>query len=222
VAVASRTEDQVRSVAAEIEESGGTAAHRVCDVSRQEQVAALADAVRGEFGRIDVLVNCAGVFDLGPTVDFDPARARELFETNVTGTLLACRAAAPGMLARGRGKIVNFASLLSFTAFPGRAAYAASKGAVLQLTRALALEWAGGGVNVNAVAPGMIEIETPHPAIVSGALEPDAIVRRIPAGRRGRPRDIAGAVLFLCSDDADYIHGQTLVVDGGWLVNGYA
>ncbi|MEU7039440.1 glucose 1-dehydrogenase [Streptomyces varsoviensis] len=221
VALAARTAEQLHAVAAEAERAGAAALPLVCDVRHEDQVADAVARVEEAYGPVDVLVNCAGAFDMGPTEKFPAERARDLFETNVTGTLLVSQRVAPGMLERARGKIVNFASLLSFTAFPGRAAYAASKGGVLQLTRALALDWAGRGINVNAVAPGMIRIETPHPAVAAGTLRRDDIAARIPAGRPGTPQDVAGAVLFLSSDAADYIHGQALAVDGGWLVNGY-
>jgi 2-deoxy-D-gluconate 3-dehydrogenase len=219
--VASRTTAQTEAVAAEITADGGTCLPVTFDAGVEEDVDRLVATASAANGPVDVLVNCAGAFDLGPTADFSADRARRLLETNVMGTFLVTQRVVPAMIERGGGKVVNFASLLSFTAFPGRAAYAASKGGVLQLTKAWAVEWARHGVNVNAVAPGMIQIETPHPAIAAGRLAEDEIVGRIPAGRRGVPDDIAQPVLFLCSDAADYIHGHTLTVDGGWLVNGY-
>ncbi|MBM2620366.1 SDR family oxidoreductase [Actinoplanes sp. LDG1-06] len=221
VAVASRTTAQVDRVAAELRAAGADAVSLTCDVSSAAQVRATVRAAADRWGPPDILVNCAGVFSMGPSESTDEADARELFDTNALGTLLMCQEFGRTMLEQNHGRIVNFASLLSFTAFPQRAAYAASKGAVLQLTRVLGVEWASRGVRVNAVAPGMIRIETPHPAIAAGSLDEDEIVRRIPMGRRGRPEDVTGAVLFLASDEAAYITGQTLVVDGGWLSYGY-
>lgn len=217
VALMARTADQVQSVAAEIEALGADALALPADVGDEEQVQWCAEQVTAAFGGVDVLVNAAGLFDLGPTTEFSVHDARALLDTNVIGTFLTCKVFGRQLLEQGHGKVVNFCSLLSYTAFPERALYAASKGGVLQLTRSLGVEWAARGVNVNAVAPGMIRIETPHPA----ALAEDAIVGRIPARRRGRPQDIVGPVLFLASPEADYINGQTLVVDGGWLSYGY-
>lgn len=217
VALMARTAAQVESVAAEIEALGAESLALPADVGDERQVLRCAERVTETFGGVDVLVNAAGLFDLGPTTEFSVDDARGLLDTNVIGTFLTCKVFGRHLLEQGHGKIVNFCSLLSYTAFPERALYAASKGGVLQLTRSLGVEWAARGVNVNAVAPGMIRIETPHPA----ALTEDAIVGRIPAGRRGRPQDIVGPVLFLASPEADYINGQTLVVDGGWLSYGY-
>ena len=221
VAVASRTTAQVDRVAAELRDEGAEAVALTCDVSSAAQVRATVRAMTDRWGPVDALVNCAGVFSMGPSESTDEADSRELFDTNALGTLLMCQEFGRAMLEQNQGRIINFASLLSFTAFPQRAAYAASKGAVLQMTRVLGVEWASRGVRVNAVAPGMIRIETPHPAVAAGSLAEDEIVQRIPMGRRGRPEDITGAVLFLASDDAAYITGQTLVVDGGWLSYGY-
>jgi 2-dehydro-3-deoxy-D-gluconate 5-dehydrogenase len=217
VAVLARTESQVKSVAGEIEELGAESMAIALDVADEEAVGEAAAQVVERFGGLDVLVNAAGVFDLGPTTGFPLDSARSMLDTNVLGTFLACKHFGAHLVEQGHGKVVNFCSLLSYTAFPERALYAASKGGVLQLTRSLGVEWAPHNVNVNAVAPGMIRIETPHPA----ALAEDAIVGRIPSGRRGRPADIVGPVLFLASPEADYINGQTLVVDGGWLSYGY-
>ncbi|MFF8633682.1 SDR family NAD(P)-dependent oxidoreductase [Streptomyces pilosus] len=217
VAVLARTGSQVESVAGEIKELGCESMALAVDVADEAALGEAAERVVEGFGGVDVLVNAAGVFDLGPTAGFPAESARALLETNVMGTFLACKVFGRHLLDQGHGKIVNFCSLLSYTAFPERALYAASKGGVLQLTRSLGVEWAARNVNVNAVAPGMIRVETPHPA----ALDEDAIVGRIPSGRRGRPADIVGPVLFLASPAADYVNGQTLVVDGGWLSYGY-
>lgn len=217
VAVLARTGSQVESVAGEIEELGAESVAVAVDVADEAALGEAAERVVQRFGGVDVLVNAAGVFNLGPTAGFPAESARTLLETNVMGTFLACKIFGRHLLEQGHGKVVNFCSLLSYTAFPERALYAASKGGVLQLTRSLGVEWAARNVNVNAVAPGMIRIETPHPA----ALAEDAIVGRIPSGRRGRPADIVGPVLFLASPAADYINGQTVVVDGGWLSYGY-
>lgn len=222
VAVCSRTQDELVAVSAELAKVGHMpSVWTVMDVGVEEQVVRGVDEVESRLGQLDVLINCAGVFSLGPTEDVTAQAVREVLDTNAVGTILVSREVGRRMLDRRAGRIVNFASLLSFTAFPGRTAYAASKGAVLQTTRSLAVEWASRGVTVNAVAPGMIRIETPHPAVIAGDLGEDAIVRRIPMGRRGVPEDVTGAVLFLASEDAAYITGQTIAVDGGWLSYGY-
>jgi len=217
VALIARTAEQVTSVREEVAALGAEGLALPCDVSDEGAMAQAAGQVLDTFGGVDVVVNAAGSFSLAPTTEQDAGEARALLETNIMGTFLSCKLFGAHLLEQGSGKVVNFASLLSFTAFPERALYAASKGGVLQLTRSLGVEWAARGVNVNAVAPGMIRIETPHPA----ALAEDAITARIPAGRRGRPEDVVGPVLFLASAGADYMNGQTIVVDGGWLSYGY-
>jgi len=221
VAVVSRTSGELEAVAAEIRSGGSQAIPIRADVRDTGAVRNAMDACCRELGTPDVVVNCAGIFRMGPSETFDLDDFRTIFETNVLGTFAMCQAAAAVMLPAGRGKIINFASLLSFTAFPQRAAYAASKGAVLQLTRTLGVEWASRGICVNAVAPGMIQIDTPHPAIESNALRREQIDRRVPLGRSGLPDDVVGTTLFLASPAADYICGQTIVVDGGWLSYGY-
>lgn len=153
----------MNAVADELRQLGSDALAVSCDVAEPAAVHRAVDQVETAFDSIDILVNAAGVFAMGPTEDFPTATSRALLDTNVLGTLEMCRAVSSGMLRRGDGRIINFASLLSFTAFPGRASYAASKGAVLQLTRSLGIEWAAQGIRVNAIAPGMIKIETPTP-----------------------------------------------------------
>lgn len=222
VAISSRTPEELERVSVEIGALTGTpAAFATVDVSEEDQVVRGVEDLTARSGPFDVLVNCAGAFSVGPSENVEADTVRAMLGINALGTILVCREVGRAMLDRGSGRIVNFASLLSFTAFPGRTAYAASKGAVLQATRSLGVEWASRGVTVNAVAPGMIRVETVHPQVADGSLTEDDIVRRIPMGRRGAPGDVTGPVLFLASDDAAYITGETLVVDGGWLSYGY-
>jgi NAD(P)-dependent dehydrogenase (short-subunit alcohol dehydrogenase family) len=220
VVVFSRSPGQLQEVVERIHEERGTAIAMAGDVRRQEDVD-LAVAAAGELGGLDILINCAGVFSMGPSHSYAGRDWQEVLETNLTGSYLCCQSAGRVMLAAGRGKIVNFASLLSFVGFPERAAYAASKGGVLQLTRVLGVEWARQGVHVNAIAPGMIQVETPHPLQGGDPTLRDRLRSRVPAGRLGRPADVVGPTLFLASEEADYIAGQVLVVDGGWLAYGY-
>jgi 2-deoxy-D-gluconate 3-dehydrogenase len=170
----------------------------------------------GGLGTLDVLVNNAGTIRRAPAAETTDEDWLAVVDVNLHGVFRACRAAGRHMLEKGRGKIVNIASLLSFQGGVAVPAYAASKGGVAQLTRALANEWAGRGVNVNAIAPGYMRTDN------TAALQADAtrnrqILERIPAGRWGEPSDVAGAAVFLASAASDYVHGHVLVVDGGWM-----
>ncbi len=186
------------------------------DLRERTTPTALVDGVMQAFGRIDVLVNNAGMIRRAPALEFSDDDWNDVIAVNLSATFRLCQHAGRHMLAAGRGKIVNVASLLSFQGGISVPAYAASKGGVAQLTKALANEWAARGVNVNAIAPGYIRTEN------TAALQADPtrnrqIVERIPAGRWGDPEDIAGAAVFLCSAASDYLHGHVLVVDGGWM-----
>ncbi len=167
-------------------------------------------------GRIDILINNAGMIRRAPAVEFADDDFAEVLEVNLTSVFRLCKLAGKSMLERGDGKIVNVASLLSFQGGITVPAYAASKGGVAQLTKALANEWASRGVNVNAIAPGYIRTENTA-ALQQNETRNRQILERIPAGRWGEPSDIAGAAVFLCSSAARYVHGHLLVVDGGWL-----
>jgi 2-deoxy-D-gluconate 3-dehydrogenase len=168
------------------------------------------------FGRLDVLVNNAGIVRAGRAERFSDEDLQALLDVNLTAMFRACRAAGAHMLERGSGKILNVASLLSFQGGIEVAAYAASKGGVAQLTKALANEWAGRGVNVNALAPGYVRTDNTAP-LQADAERSKGIEQRIPAGRWGEPEDMVGAAVFLCSPASDYVHGHVLAVDGGWL-----
>lgn len=167
-------------------------------------------------GRVDILVNNAGTITRGPALDVTLEEWHRVLQLNLHAVFRLSQAAARHMMPRRRGKIINIASLLSFEGGILVSPYAASKGAVGQITKALANEWAPQGINVNALAPGYIATDLTQPL----QRDPDrcpTILARIPAGRWGRPEDLGGAVVFLASAASDYVHGHILAVDGGWL-----
>jgi 2-deoxy-D-gluconate 3-dehydrogenase len=186
------------------------------DLSRKETSQSLVELTARELGSIDLLINNAGMIRRAPAVDYSEEDWATVIEVNLSSVFRLCQAAGKRMLSAGEGKIVNIASLLAFQGGITVPAYAASKGGVAQLTKALANEWAARGVNVNAIAPGYISTENTA-ALRSDATRNRQILERIPAGRWGEPDDIAGAAVFLCSSASNYVHGQVLAVDGGWL-----
>ena len=175
----------------------------------------VAETIKG-LGTLDVLINNAGTIRRAPAVETSDEDWLAVIDVNLHGVFRACRAAGRHMLAKERGKVVNVASLLSFQGGLTVPAYSASKGGVAQLTKALANEWAGRGVNVNAIAPGYIRTDNTAP-LRADAVRNRQILERIPAGRWGEPSDVAGATVFLASPASDYVHGHVLVVDGGWM-----
>jgi len=177
---------------------------------------ALVDATVDALGRIDIVVNNAGMIRRAPAAEYGEEDWASVIEVNLSSVFRLCQAAGQRMLAQGRGKIVNIASLLSFQGGITVPAYAASKGGVAQLTKALANEWAARGVNVNAIAPGYIRTDNTL-ALQQNETRNRQILERIPAGRWGDPSDIAGAAVFLSSKASDYVNGHVLVVDGGWM-----
>ena len=174
------------------------------------------DRTVAELGAIDILVNNAGIIRRADAVDFSEQDWDAVIDTNLKSVFFLCQAAGRRMIAQGRGKIVNIASLLSFQGGIRVASYTASKSGVAGLTRLLANEWAAKGVNVNAIAPGYIA--TRNTAALQGdEVRNRQILERIPAGRWGDPADLGGAAVFLASSASDYVHGHVLAVDGGWL-----
>ncbi len=173
------------------------------------------EAVQG-LGGLDIVVNNAGIIRRTPAAETSDEDWLAVIQVNLNSVFRMCRAAGRHMLAQGRGKIVNVASLLAFQGGILVPAYAAAKGGVAQLTKALANEWAGRGINVNAIAPGYVRTDNTAP-LQADPVRSKAIVDRIPAGRWAETKDIAGAVVFLCSPAADYVQGHVLVVDGGWM-----
>ena len=168
------------------------------------------------FGRIDILVNNAGMIRRAPAVEFETEDWDAVLEVNLASVFRLSQLAGRRMIAQGRGKIINVASLLSFQGGINVVAYAASKGGVAQLTKALANEWASHHVNVNAIAPGYIRTSNTD-ALQKDPARNRQILDRIPAGRWGEPADVAGPAVFLASRASDYIHGHILAIDGGWL-----
>jgi len=191
---------------------------REVDVRDAEAVTAAVAAAEASFGRVDVLVNSAGVAGGGPVHLIDPVEWDRVVDINLKGTYHACRAVLPGMLARGQGNVVNIASVEGLEGFEGGSAYNASKGGVVLLTKNMAIDYARKGIRVNAVCPGFIE--TP---LFKGTFELEAMARvrekiedAHQLGRFGKPVEIANAVLFLASDEASFITGQAIAVDGGF------
>ncbi len=201
---------------AAVAERGRRASALAGDLSDTSVPERLVQETVREFGRIDILVNNAGTVRRAPAVEYPLEDWDHILEVNLSSIFRLSRAAGRHMLAQEFGKIVNIASLLSFQGGITVPAYAAAKGGVAQLTKALANEWASRNVNVNAIAPGYTVTDNTT-ALRQDAMRSRQILERIPAGKWGDPEDMAGAAVFLCSEASRYVHGHVLVVDGGWM-----
>jgi 2-dehydro-3-deoxy-D-gluconate 5-dehydrogenase len=195
----------------------GRKAHQViADLSRMEGITSTVQEALGAFGAIDILVNNAGIIRRTKAIDFTEQDWDDVMAVNSRTVFFLSQTVAKQMLPRKSGKIVNVASLLSFSGGITVPSYAASKGAVAQLTKALANEWAESGININAIAPGyMVTNNTEN--LRKDPVRTRSITDRIPAGRWGTPEDLQGAVIFLASRASDYVNGHILLVDGGWM-----
>jgi NAD(P)-dependent dehydrogenase (short-subunit alcohol dehydrogenase family) len=215
----SRRAEQVETTAAEIEERGRKTLRLTSDVSDRSSLENLLDECVKTFGKVDILVNSAGRTKRAPTVDFAEEDWNAIMETNLTGTLRTCQVFGRHMLENGYGRIINIASLSTFVALYEVAAYAASKAAVASLTKSLAIEWSSGGVNVNAIAPGVFKTDL-NRELLESTDRGKEFQTRTPMRRFGQVEELAGAAVFLASDAASFVTGEVLVVDGGFLASG--
>jgi 2-deoxy-D-gluconate 3-dehydrogenase len=215
VIVNGREAAKLAPVVKEIEALGGKATAIAADLGDRGAVQRLIEQSIAWQGHLDILVNNAGTIRRTPAADYSDADWDLVLDVNLNGVFTACRAAGRHMLARGSGKIINIASLLSFFGGFTVPAYAASKGGVAQLTKALSNEWAGKGVQVNAIAPGYMRTDNTA-ALQADPVRSKEILSRIPANRWGEPADLEGAIVFLASSASDYLSGHVMAVDGGW------
>lgn len=217
VAVADLDQDDCESVVKEIERTGGEGLALKLDVTSEEEIKEAVKRTKEKFGRIDVLVNNAGIFIQQELDRMETAAIDRILSVNLRGVILCTKYVLPEMKRNNYGKIINIASIAGFIGFELSSIYCATKGALLNLTKELALELGKYRINVNCVAPGVIETAMTEDFLRDEDLK-KGFLERIPYGRIGQPDDIARTVIFLASDESEYITGHTVVVDGGWLV----
>jgi NAD(P)-dependent dehydrogenase (short-subunit alcohol dehydrogenase family) len=214
-----RRQEKVEEVAGEIERRGRQTLRLCSDVCDRESLERLLAASLERFRKVDILVNCAGKIIRTPILTMKEQEWTDILDTNLTGTLRACQIFGKHMLDRGYGRITNVASLNSFVALHEVAAYAASKTGVLSLTRSLAVEWSKKGVTVNAIAPGVFRTDL-NTNLLDHTARGAELLMRTPMGRFGKIEELVGAAVYLASDAASFVTGQTIVVDGGFLASG--
>ena len=215
VIVVSRTLPDIEATAKEIRENGAKALSIAVDVTKEEDVVRMVETILREFKTIDILVNNVGTFIGGPFLEFSVDNWHKMLEINLTSTYLCSKVVGKHMVERKNGKIINISSALGIFGARDSGAYCASKGGVIQLTKALAIEWAKYNINVNSIAPYSLETEKTMTMLEDEKVK-KALISKIPLSRIGQPSDVSGTVVFLASKASDYITGQVIFVDGGF------
>jgi NAD(P)-dependent dehydrogenase (short-subunit alcohol dehydrogenase family) len=219
VVATARRQPQVEETATAIEALGRKTIRATSDVCDRASLEQLLAATVEAFGKVDILINCAGIIKRTATLNVSDEEWGKIMNTNLNGTLRACQVFGRHMIERRYGRIINIASLNSYVALTEVAAYAASKAAVLSLTRSLAVEWSSKGVNVNAIAPGVFRTDI-NAKLLDSTPRGQELLMRTPMARFGKTEELVGAALYLASDAASFVTGQSLIVDGGFLASG--
>jgi 2-deoxy-D-gluconate 3-dehydrogenase len=218
IVIAARNREKSEAAVAELEARGGKAAFVALDVADPQSCRAMVAEAVGRFGRVDILVNNAGMSIRKPPETYAVEEWQAVLNTNLTGSFVCCQAVYPHMKAQGGGKIISIGSMMAIFGAAYAAAYAASKGAIVQMTKSLATAWAKDNIQVNAVMPGWIDTELTRDARQQVDGLHDRILNRTPAGRWGAPEDMAGIAVFLASAASDFVTGAAIPVDGGFSV----
>jgi NAD(P)-dependent dehydrogenase (short-subunit alcohol dehydrogenase family) len=219
VVASSRRQEQVDEVAEELEAKGTKTLRIASDVCDRDSLQTLCDGTLEEFGKVDILINCAGMTKRAPTLDFPEDTWDTILETNLKGTLRGCQIFGKHMLERGYGRIINIGSMTTFRGFYEVAAYGASKAAVGSLTKSLAVEWSRHGITVNAIAPGVFRTDI-NTHLLDDTERGREFLTRTPMGRFGDVQELVSSAVFLASPSASFITGEILAVDGGFLASG--
>ncbi|MEO8369955.1 MAG: SDR family NAD(P)-dependent oxidoreductase [Candidatus Solibacter sp.] len=215
VALVSRDREKLTAVADEVTAAGGRATVFTADVTSEEDVRRVESEILAVYGKVNILINNAGVNVRKPVVDFTLEEWRKVMDTNVTAAFLMCRSFVPAMTGQGYGRILNMTSIMSHVSLPGRIAYATSKTALLGMTRTLALELAPEQITVNGISPGPFGTEMNKPLMENPEINAQ-FMANIPLGRWGKVEEIGQLALYLCSEDAGFITGTDILIDGGW------